>query len=56
MSSKNQKRILREAVSSLHHTYKMEFSVKTFNGFKLLNIFTKSLILDVLWVQSLPLI
>ena len=30
-----------------HHKYKIELSVKRFNRFKLLNIFTKSFILHV---------
>ena len=41
MSYKKLKRILPKADSSPHHTSKMEVPLKNFNGFKLLNIFTR---------------
>ena len=47
MSSKKQKRIVPEADSDPHHISIMEVSVKNFTVFKLLNIYSKSSILDV---------
>ena len=52
MSSGKQQWLLPEVDSAPHNTSKMEVSLKKFNGFRLLNNFTKSPILDVLQVSE----
>ena len=52
MISKKKTETLSETVSRSFHTPKMQLPVKIFTGFKLSNIFTKFLILDVWRVQN----